>query len=179
MCASLGIGKTRKGQEPRIHFHLSVNLRVGVCRIMGYEIVVRTNCGDGFKHQIKSVRDDDDEEEEEELKQGTQAAVTYLLVKRRPMQKLPRQRSKVHFLEMEPRSTSSSPPPAPPSPPPPLLLLLKLIFFVSTLLNLFPNHSRLLLSLSKTPVMLSLSISSVGGGGGSSGPNCSSLAETS
>jgi hypothetical protein len=148
---------------------------------MGYEIVVRTNCGDGFKHQIKSVRDDDEEEEEEELKQGTQAAVTYLLVKRRPMQKLPRQRSKVHFLEMEPRSTSSSPPPAaPPSPPPPLLLLLKLIFFVSTLLNLFPNHSLgLLLSLSKTPVMLSLSISSVGGGGGSSGPNCSSLAETS
>jgi hypothetical protein len=63
--------------------------------------------------------------------------VTYLLVKSRPMQKLPRQRRKVHFLEMEPRSTSSSPP----APNPPPLLLLKLIF-----LNLFPNHSLLFLS---------------------------------
>jgi hypothetical protein len=53
------------------------------------------------------------------------------------MQKLPRQRRKVHFLEMEPRSTSSSPP----APNPPPLLLLKLIF-----LNLFPNHSLLFLS---------------------------------
>jgi hypothetical protein len=41
------------------------------------------------------------------------------------MQKLPRQRRKVHFLETEPLSTSSSPPP-PPIPAP--LLLLKLIF---------------------------------------------------
>jgi hypothetical protein len=63
----------------------------------------------------------------------------YLLVKSRPMQKLPKQRRKVHFLEMEPRSTSSSPPPpaAAPCPQPLLpLLLLKLIF-----IDLFPNHS--------------------------------------
>lgn len=55
------------------------------------------------------------------------------------MQKLPKQRRKVHFLEMEPRSTSSSPPPpaAAPCPQPLLpLLLLKLIF-----IDLFPNHS--------------------------------------
>ena len=94
------------------------------------------------------------------------------------MQKLPRQRRKVHFLEMEPRSTSSSPP----APNPPPLLLLKLIFFfVLYHLNLFPNHSLLFLSLSlsTTPgpgLSLSLSLSSVGG---SSWPNCSSLSETS
>jgi hypothetical protein len=73
----------------------------------------------------------------------------HLLVKRRPMQKLPRQRRKVHFLEMERLSSSSSPPPPPPPIPPPLLLLkLILVPSLSVSLRFSPYDSQRGLSVS-------------------------------